>query len=390
MLMITALSARAASVVAPSLAFVVVVLLLAGCGEEAAQEASQGQPAAPPPSVGVVAVAVQDVTPATPFNGRVEAIDKVDLRARITGFLEQRHFTEGQEVKQGDLLFTIEKQQYEAEVQVAEAAVAQAQAVLTDAQLQLDRGQELLRNRNIPTGEVDARRARRDRAQADLLGAQAQLREARINLGYTEVTAPVTGKIGRSAFTVGAFVGPDSGALATIVSQDPIYVTFPVSSRRLLDARKEAEARGEDLSTVRVKVRLPDGTLYDHTGSINFVGNQVDPSTDTVTIRAELPNPRRVLVDEQLVGIVVESAQPQQALVVPQAAVLTDQAGSYVLVVDGENKVEQRRVQLGEQTGRDVTIQTGLKQGERVVVDGLQKVRPGQAVQATQATAGAA
>jgi membrane fusion protein, multidrug efflux system len=367
------------------------VSVLAGCGEDQAREASQGQPAAaPPPSVGVVAVAVKDVTAAAPFNGRVEAIDKVDLRARITGFLEQRHFTEGQEVKQGDLLFTIEEQQYEAVVQQAEATVAQAQAVLTDAELQLGRGQELARNKNIPAAEVDARRARRDKAQADLLGAQAQLREARINLSYTDVKAPVAGKIGVSAFTVGAFVGPDSGALATIVSQDPIYVTFPISSRRLLDARKEAAARGEDLSTVRVKVRLPDGTLYDHTGSVNFVGNQVDPSTDTVTIRAELPNPRRTLVDSELVGIVVESAQPQQALVVPQAAVLTDQAGSYVLVVDGENKVEQRRVRLGEQTGRDVTVQDGLQQGERVVVDGLQKVRPGQAVQATQAGAGAA
>jgi membrane fusion protein, multidrug efflux system len=388
--MTTVLPARPASMAAAPSWALAAALLLVGCGEDQAQEAQRGQPAAPPPSVGVVAVAVQGVTPAEAFNGRVEAIDKVDLRARITGFLEQRHFTEGQEVKRGDLLFSIEQQQYEAEVQVAEATVAQAQALLTDAQLQLDRGQELLRNRNIPKAEVDARLARRDKAQADLLGAQAQLREAKINLGYTDVVAPVAGKIGRSAFTVGAFVGPDSGALATIVSQDPIYVTFPVSSRRLLDARKEAEARGEDLSKVRVNVRLPDGTLYDHSGSVNFVGNQVDPSTDTVTIRAELPNPERVLVDEQLVGIVVESVEPRQALVVPQAAVLTDQAGSYVLVVDGENKVEQRRVQLGEQTGRDVTVQSGLQQGERVVVDGLQKVRPGQAVQATQASSGAA
>jgi membrane fusion protein, multidrug efflux system len=387
--MTTALPARRVAIVLPRLAFAA-ALLLAGCGEDQAQEASRGQPATPPPSVGVVAVAVQDVTPAVPFNGRVEAIDKVDLRARITGFLEQRHFTEGQEVKQGDLLFAIEEQQYEAEVQQAEATVAQAQAVLTDAELQLNRGQELARNRNIPAAEVDARRARRDKAQADLLGAQAQLREARINLGYTEVKAPVAGKIGLSAFTVGAFVGPDSGALATIVSQDPIYVTFPISSRRLLDARKEAAARGEDLSTVHVRVRLPDGTLYDHTGSVNFVGNQVDPTTDTVTVRAELPNPQRTLVDSELVGIVVEAAQPRHALVVPQAAVLTDQAGSYVLVVDGENKVEQRRVRLGEQTGRDVTVETGLQQGERVVVEGLQKVRPGQAVQATQASAGAA
>lgn len=359
------------------------LLTLASCDGSGDQQAAAPPP--PTPSVGVVAATERDVTTAYSFNGRVEAVDKVDLRARITGFLEKRAFEEGQEVKANDLLFTIEKQQYEAAVQRAEASVAQAQATLTDAELQLQRGEELVRNRNIPQSEVDARRARRDNARGQLLGAQAGLREARINLGYADIRAPVAGKIGRSNFSTGNFVGPDSGPLATIVSQDPIYVTFPVSSRELLQARKEAEARGEDLRAVRVKVRLPDETIYGQTGAVNFVDNQVDPTTDTVTIRASMPNPERILVDGQLVGVMVERAQPQLSVVVPQAALLADQAGPYVLVVGSDGKVEQRRVQVGQPTGSDMTIAQGLRPGDRVVVDGIQKVRPGQTVQATEA-----
>ena len=365
------------------------MVLLAACDDSTSSSSDAAAPAqnAPPPAVGVAEVAVRDVTPSVTFNGRVEAIDKVDLRARITGFLAQRHFREGQDVKEGDPLFTIEKQQYEAAVDQAEAAVKQAQAVLLDAQLQVERGEQLLRNRNIPQAEVDQRRAVRDRAEAELMGAQAQLREAQINLGYTDIVAPIAGKIGRSVFSEGSYVGPESGPLATIVSQDPVYITFPISSRELLDAQRSARERGEDVRAVRVKVRLPDETIYGETGSVNFVDNQVDPTTDTVTIRASLPNPERRLIAGQLLGVVVEAAEPRQALVMPQAALLVDQAGPYVLVVNGESRVEQRRIKLGQQTGTDIAVERGLAEGERVIVDGLQQVRPGQPVQAAD-TAG--
>jgi membrane fusion protein, multidrug efflux system len=377
---------RLAVVSTPALALLT-GLVLAAC-DDGGQERRSAAPAQPAPAVGVVAAAERQVTPAFTFNGRIEAVDKVDLRARITGFLEKRAFEEGQEVRQGDLLFVIEKQQYEAAVQQVQAAVAQAEATLTDAGLQLARGEELVRNRNIPQSEVDARHARRDTAKGQLLAAQAQLRQAQISLGYTDIEAPIAGKIGRSLFSEGSFVGPDSGSLATIVSQDPIYVTFPVSSRELLQARKEAEARGEELRAVRIKVRLPDGTDYDQTGAVNFVDNQVDPTTDTMTVRASMPNPQRRLVDGQLVGVTVERAQPQPAVVVPQAALLADQAGPYVLVVGGDGKVEQRRIEVGQPTGSDITIPEGLKPGDRVVVDGIQKVRPGQTVQVAQAAGG--
>jgi membrane fusion protein (multidrug efflux system) len=263
----------------------------------------------------------------------------------------------------------------------AQGAVKQAQAVLTDAQLQLDRGLQLVKNQNIPQSEVDLRRARRDKADGDLMAAEAQLETAQLDLGYTDIAAPFDGRIGQKAYSVGAYVTPQSGALATLVSQDPIYVTFPVSSRELLAVRKAAADKGQDASRFQVKLRLPDGTAYDQTGTIDFVDVEVNQATDSVTVRAKFPNPKRLLVAGQIAGVMVEEAEPQQALVVPQAAVLADQAGPYVLTVDGQGKVEQRRVKLGEGQGTDIVVQDGLKGGERVIVEGLQRVRPGQAVQ---------
>lgn len=360
---------------------VALVALVAACDEGSEQAAPA--PQAPPPSVSVVPVGREAVSPAATFTGRVEAVDQVDLRARVEGFLEQRLFTEGQEVKAGDLLFTIEKAQYEAAVAQAQGNVARAQTAYDNAQLQLDRADQLARNRNIPEATRDDRRAERDAARAELTAARAALQVELLELSYTEIRTPIAGRIGLSAFSVGNLVNPASGVLATVVSQDPIYVTFPVSSRQLLEVREQAARQQSDASRYQVKVRLPDGSTYDQTGTVDFVGVRVDPSTDTVTIRAAFANPRRLLVDGALVGVIVQETEPQQALVVPQAAVLTDQGGSYVLVVDGQSRVEQRRVEMGQVAGVNATVQSGLQEGERVVTDGLLKVRPGQTVQAT-------
>jgi membrane fusion protein, multidrug efflux system len=287
-------------------------------------------------------------------------------------------FDEGSDVKAGDLLFVIEKAPYEAVVAQRQAELASAEANKANTAAQLARGEELVKNDNIPRSEVDLRRADDLMAAAGIQEAQAALERAQINLSYTDIHAPIDGRISRAAVSIGNLVGPDSGVLATIVSQDPIYVTFPVTQRELLTHRGES---GEPV----VKVTLPDGTLYKHVGKPNFLDVQVDPGTDTLTVRAELPNPDRTLVDGQFVGVRVERGEPEQVLAVPQAALQVDQAGPYVLVVGGDDKVEARRVTLGAAEGDRAVVRDGLKEGERVIVEGVQKVRPGMAVAASEA-----
>ena len=351
-------------------------ILLAGCDEQP----ETGQAAAPPPpAVSVIEVARQPVTPSVSFTGRVVAVDRVDLLARVTGFLERREFTEGEDVEQGDLLFVIEQAPFEAEVARAEAEVARAEASLAEAQATLGRIQEAVQSGAVSQQELDQATAAQAMARAEVLAAEAELKTAQLNLSYTEIEAPIGGRVGRSNYTVGNLVGPDSGVLATIVSQDPIYVTFPVSTRVLLDAQR----RAEKADALVVRVQLPDGTVYEHPGAINFADIQVNEGTDTIDIRAEFANPERLLVDGQFITVFVETEQPQQAIVITQSALQVDQAGPYVLTVSRENKVEQRRVQTGQALEGRVVIASGLSEGERVIVEGLQKVRPGQEVQAT-------
>jgi membrane fusion protein (multidrug efflux system) len=353
---------------------------LPACEQQA--ETSAATAAVPPPAVTVISVQPTEVTPGVGFNGRVVAVDEVQLRARVTGFLEQRLFEEGADVDAGDLLFVIEKAPYQAVVEQRQAELASAEANRANTAVQLQRGEELLENNNIPEAEVDERRAADLIAAAQILEAQAALEQAQINLGYTEIHAPIAGRIGRADLSVGNLVGPDSGVLATIVSQDPIYVTFPVSQRQLLDYRRgPGDAGGAPV----VRVTLPDGTLYEHPGQLDFLDIQVDPGTDTVTVRAELPNPERVLVDGQFVGVRVERGEPERVLAVPQAALQVDQAGPFVMVVGGDDKVEARRVTLGDAEGAQVVVESGLDEGERVIVEGIQKVRPGMAVAASEA-----
>jgi membrane fusion protein (multidrug efflux system) len=348
---------------------------LAACDQAA--EAPAAEASAPPPAV-TVTLQSTEFTPGFNFNGRVVAVDKVDVRARVTGFLEQRLFQEGADVAAGDLLFVLEKDQYQAIVEQQRAELASAEANKANTGAQLERGEELVRNGNIPKSEVDLRRASDLMAAASIQEAQAELQQAQINLGYTEIHAPIAGRISRADFSVGNLVGPDSGLLATIVSQDPIYVTFPVSQRELLAHRGR---RGEPV----VRVTLPDGTLYEHAGKLNFQDVRADPGTDTLTVRAELPNPDRLLIDGQFLGVRVERGEPTRVLAVPQAAVQVDQAGPYVLVVGDGDKVEVRRVRLGAMEGAQVVIEDGLSDGERVIVEGIQKVRPGMAVAVSEA-----
>ena len=339
------------------------------------------------PAVTVVKVEQRDITPSTSFTGRIEAMDKVDLRARVDGFLEQRLFAEGQDVKTGDLLFVIEKAPYQADIENVEASIARSQATLDQAELERRRQAELVKKQATAQARLDETTARSAEAKADLRRQQAALTTAELNLGYTDIKAPIAGRIGRSNFSVGNFVGPASGTLATIVSQDPMYVTFPVTQRQLLAVRKAGEAGGNDPKDMAVKVQLADGAIYEQIGRLNFVDVQVNQGTDTVQVRATLPNPHGILVDGQLVTVVVETAKAQAALVIPQQAVQIDQAGRFVLKVDAENKVQVQRITIGAERDGYYAVTNGLTLGERVITEGLQKVRPGIVVDAAEAPA---
>lgn len=357
------------------------MLALGGCDDGGAERTAQQAP--PPVAVGVQKAALIEVTPSSEFVGRVEAVDQVDLRARVPGFLTERLFEEGADVKVGDLLFKIEPERYEAAVAQAEAALASAEAKQLNTAAQLARGEQLLKNKNIAQAQVDILAAEDAMAKAGILEAQAALRDARINLGYTLIRAPISGRIGASAFTTGALVGPDSGPLATIVSQDPVDVTFPVSQRQILEIRK-AGGDGNVRDEVDVRVRLADGSFHADKGVIDFADIRVDPGTDTLTVRARMPNTGRVLIPGQFVTVVVERRETQQAIVVPQSALLIDQAGPYVLVVDAEGKAQVRRVTTGAPRGSDIEIKSGLEPGEAAIVQGVQRVRPGAPVTATE------
>jgi membrane fusion protein (multidrug efflux system) len=338
---------------------------------------------APPPAVSVRPVVSRQVTATGAFIGRVTAIDKVEIVARVAGFIQERNFTEGQQVKTGDLLFRIERDTYKAAVDQQKANVARAKATEVNAALQLQRGQDLVKNQNIPQSTVDQRAADYQAAQADVMQAQALLEQAQINLGYTEILAPIDGRIGLATFTVGNLVQPSSGSLATLVRQDPIYVTFQVSERDLNNYKQRVAESGGKEQHQTIHIKLPNGSEYPHPGLTNFFDVQVDSTTDTVTVRAQVPNPDGVLIPGGVVGVILERGAPKAALVVPQSAVQLDQAGRYVLVVDEAKKVEQRRVTTGVEQGRDIVVTDGLKEGELVVVEGIQKVRPGQVVTAT-------
>jgi membrane fusion protein, multidrug efflux system len=356
------------------------VPLLGGCDEVPQQKAA---PQVPPPAVTVVKVEMKDLRPSVRFSGRVTALQKVDLRARIEGFLEKQNFAEGATVKAGDLLYVIEKAPYEAKVASAEGAVATAQARLDRTEIELKRQTTLVAKDAAAQTKLDDAKTARDEAKGSLDKLQAELTQAKLQLSYTEIKAPIDGRIGKSLLTIGSFVSPASGTLATIVAKDPIGVTFPVSQRDILAVREQAAANAS-FSDVKVYLQLGKDKRYPHTGKIDFLDVQVNTGTDAVDVRAIFPNPDGILVDGQLVTALVEAEAPKPTLVVPVGAVQIDQSGAFVLVVNGEQKIEVKRVTAGGQAGNGVAITSGLSEGDLIVIEGIQKVRPGQTVQATE------
>jgi len=329
-----------------------------------------------PPAVGVVAATRQPITQSSEYIGRIQATNRVNLVARVSAYIDEVLFTEGTEVKKGELLYRLEQAPFRADVQAKEAAVAQFKAQLHNAQAVLGRAQALLRTPAGQQSSYDAAVANERAFRAQILGAEAQLEQARINLAYTEIRAPIDGKIGRTAVTSGNYVNTGTGTLVTIVSQDPMYVVFPVPTRTVIELQRRSGGK----ATLVIRIRLPDGSLYDYPGTLGFIDNSVTGNTDTMILRGVLPNPKRVLIDGELVMAVLQDVEPTEAIAVPRAAVLADQEGDYVFVVGKDNKAEKRRVKLGQSTPAFAAITSGLAEGETVVVDGIQRVRPGQPV----------
>jgi len=351
--------------------------------------ASSGSAAPPGPggdgpvTVGVVAVTVQDVNPAAEYVGHVEAVQAVDIRARVEGFLREVHFREGARVRAGDVLYVIEQDLYKARVDASKAQVAQAEAALDRAERYLRRLQAA-RSESVPATDMDNAVAARAEAAARLQAAIAQLAVDHIQLAYTVVSSPITGRIGKTAYTVGNLVNPASGVLARVVQEDPIRVVYAVSENDMTAVRsalREA-ASGAKHRVLAPSLRLADGTLYPHAGAVEFVDNQVDAATGTIAVRAAFPNPEGVLIPGQYVTVLVKNRDPKPMPVVPQAAVLVDQKGKYVLTVDQAGQVVARPVSLGPAVGTAWAVVSGLTEGERVIVQGIQKVRPGQTVRA--------
>ncbi len=330
--------------------------------------------------VGVVTAALRPVNRALDFVGRVEAMQRVDITARITGYLEEVRFREGDTVKEGAPLYLIEPDPFKAAVQQAQGALVQAQGALANATVQRQRAEELVKTNATPVATRDQRIAEEQDAQGKVISADANLLQAKINLGYTEITAPISGRIGRTAVTKGNVVGPNSGPLTTIVSIDPMYVTFPVSQREFLRIQSEGKAR--TAGDLTVNIRFADGRTYPQPGRINFVNVTVDRATDTVAVRATVSNPDGALVDGQFVRVVVSEDKPEMKVVIPQAALIADQEGLYVFVVQ-DGKAAVKRVKPGQDVGTGIAIESGLDAGAIVVVQGVQSLRPGAPVVAS-------
>jgi membrane fusion protein (multidrug efflux system) len=352
---------------------------------------ARGQPApAEPPAVGVVRAERQQITQSDEFIGRIQSVGRVALVARVSAYLEKRLFVEGSEVKKGDLLYLLEQPPFQAQVDADKANVGQLDAQHTYAQQQLGRSQYLMKT---PAGQqqtVDQDLSNERSLAAQVASAKAQLEIAEINLGYTEIRAPIDGKISATDVTEGNVVSPTSGTLANLVSQDPMYVLYPVSVRAGLDLRNRYDAIG-GFNAVVLKIRLPDGRIYGQTGKLDYVSPTVATNTDTITVRAVIPNPRfpdqppdspapRELFDGEFVTVMVEGVAPITVLAIPRAAVLSDQQGDYVYVVDAQNKAQRRPIQLGQSTPSTAVVSNGLTEGERVISEGLQRVRPGEVV----------
>jgi membrane fusion protein (multidrug efflux system) len=364
------------------------LLLLAGCdSDKPAQQA--GQQPKPPAEVTVVVASAKTVPLESEFVGRLASTRVAEVRARVAGIILERLYTEGADVEKGQVLFQIDPAPLKATLHASEAALARAKANAANASLIVERYRPLQSRGVVSKQDFDNALATERETAAQVKQEMANVEMARLDLGYATVTAPISGYAGRALVTEGALVGEgEATRLTTIEQVDPIYVNFsqPVNDvqqirQRIIENRTTA-ASG---NTVRVTVKLPDGTEYPHPGSLDFSDVSVVPETATVSLRATVPNPDRVLLPGMFVRLTLTTGVQENAFVLPQSAVLRDAGGGYVFVVSKEGEVEQRRVETQGMLGSDWIVTGGLADGDQVITAGLQKVRPGSKAKAVVA-----
>ncbi|HEY5761195.1 MAG TPA: efflux RND transporter periplasmic adaptor subunit [Steroidobacter sp.] len=360
----------------------VCLVLLCSCGSEA-------PPAPPPPEVRVVSAKAQSIENITEVPGRVQAVRTAQVRARVDGIVERRLYDEGTDVKAGQTLFVIDPREYRANVSAVAATLTRAQATAANARQDVERYKGLVQEQAISQQEFDAAMARWRTADADVEQTQAQLESAKLNLSYTKVTAPIAGRAGRAQVTEGALVSASAATLLTTIEQlEPIYVNFSQSSAYLLAIRREIAAgtlKVPALGKVEVTLLLEDGSTYPQSGHLNFLDLSIDQATGTAAVRAEFPNPGQTLLPGQFVRARIEVGIRPHGFWIPQRAVQVSQSGATVMTIAEGDTIAPRPVKLGDQRGDKWIVLEGINDGDRIVVDGLQKVQPGAHVRVVNA-----
>jgi RND family efflux transporter MFP subunit len=358
----------------------VVAATLSGCGRNDAAANAANQP---PPQVTVAQVLSKPVTEFDEFTGRFEAIDRVEIRPRVNGYISSVNFTEGSEVKKGDVLFIIDQRPYAAELKHAQAQLNQAKSALTLAKSEKVRATNLLAQHAISQEEFDTRSSGDEQAEANVQLAEAALDTAQLNMTYTKVTSPINGRVSRANITLGNLVSNGQTLLTTVVSLDPIYVRFDGDEQAFLRSAKAARdsaAAGSKDAAAPVLVGLADEPGFPHSGVMVFQDNEVDSQTGTIRIRAKLDNHDRAFTPGLFARVRLMGEKKYNALLINDSAVGTDQTVKYVLVVGAENKVQYTPVKLGPVIDGLRVVREGLKADDTIVVNGLQRVRPGSPV----------
>jgi membrane fusion protein (multidrug efflux system) len=354
------------------IAGVIVIVITGFAGVKVFSKGKAGRQM-PPPAVQTAKVTESEIIDKIKTNGRVEAIDNVDITARVEGYLQKKYFEEGAFVKKGDLLFLIEPDRYAIGVQNANATIENARAALNEAEKNLIRASELLKLDYISKAQYDDSLAKRDMAKAMLKSTYASLNQANLSLNYTRIYSPISGQIGRINITEGNTVSPLTGAIAKIVSIDPVYINFDIRSEQYISLKKISD---NNLKAMDVEIELPDGSKYPLKGAIEFYNNEIDPTTGTIKVRASFKNPDRLLIPGQYLAVTLSSKKPRKVALIPQESVVESSYGKMVFALTPESTVKAVPVVIDGESNGNWIVKSGLKTGETIVAKGVHKLRP--------------